>query len=93
MEEFIYFIYTDDIPGVLHRIASVFTRRKVNINSLNASPTAEAGISRFVVAVKADRDKLEKIAGQLKKIIEVKKVELHTSDEIIKQKAALLKKE
>ena len=64
-------VFTQNTPGVLHRITVLFTRRKVNIESLTVSETEQHGISRFTIVVKTTRDSVEKIAKQINRIIEV----------------------
>lgn len=68
-------------PGVLARIAGLFSRRGFNIESLAVGPTERPEVSRMtVVAVVDDELALEQIVKQLHKLIEVLKVvELHES--------------
>ena len=41
-------------PGILYRVANLFLRRKINIESLTVSETEVKGISRFTIVVKGD---------------------------------------
>lgn len=68
-------------PGVLTRIAALFSRRGFNIESLAVGPTERPDISRMTVVANAEDDAaLEQIVKQLNKLIEVRKVlELGTS--------------
>ena len=43
--------FAENSPGVLHRLTSTLTRRKINIESLTVSETVETGISRFTIVV------------------------------------------
>ena len=68
-------ILVADHPGVLTRIAALFSRRGFNIQSLAVGPTEREGVSRMtVVAQGADDAALEQIVKQLNKLIEVRKV-------------------
>lgn len=65
-------VFTENSPGVLHRITAVFTRRKVNVESLTVSDTEQHGVSRFTIVVKVEEDLVERIVGQIRRIIEVR---------------------
>lgn len=65
-------IFTENSPGVLHRVTTVFTRRKVNIESLTVSDTEQHGISRFTITVNVTEHLVERIVGQIRRIIEVR---------------------
>ena len=84
-------IYCENKPGVLFRIANLFLRRKVNIESLTVSELKNEDRSRFTIVVKQDLSLVQKIAGQLEKIIEVSEVIIHTDDQLIYKEAALIK--
>ena len=58
-------IFTENKPGVLYRIADLFLRRKINIDSLTVSETERTGISRFTITVDTDSTTVEKIVKQL----------------------------
>ena len=47
-------VFTENSPGVLQRLTILFTRRKVNIESLTVSETEAKGISRFTIVVNAE---------------------------------------
>jgi acetolactate synthase I/III small subunit len=84
-------IFTENKPGVLYRIADLFLRRKINIESLTVSEIESKGLSRFTVVVKADPHIIEKVVKQLYRIIEVVKVFEKTDEELIFREIALLK--
>lgn len=84
-------IYTENSPGVLHRITTVFTRRKINVESLTVSDTEQHGISRFNIVVKTDEDSAVKVAKQIARVIEVKKSYVHTDSELIFKEIAFIK--
>ena len=55
-------VFTENHPGVLHRVTANFTRQMVNIDSLTVCETQNEGISRFTIAVQTEPDKIEKIS-------------------------------
>ena len=69
----------------------VFTCRNVNIESLTTSESALAGIHKFTIVVRTDPEKIEKLARQVEKRIDVLKVFVFTSDEVVQQEIALYK--
>jgi acetolactate synthase I/III small subunit len=84
-------IFAENKPGVLYRIADLFLRRKINIESLTVSETEKHGISRFTVMVKGDVSTIEKVVKQLYRIIEVVKVLDKTDEELLFTEIALIK--
>ena len=76
-------VLVEDQPGVLARIASLFSRRGFNIESLAVGPTEHEGMSRMTIAVNVDDLPLEQVTKQLNKLINVLKiVELDASTAI-----------
>ncbi len=67
-------VLVKDHPGVLARVASLFTRRGFNIESLAVGHTEETGISRMTIIVEGDERVLEQITKQLNKLIDVIRV-------------------
>ena len=63
--------FTENSPGVLHRITVLFTRRKINIESLTVSETERKGVSRFTIVVSVHPDLIATIVKQINRIIEV----------------------
>lgn len=88
---FTIIIFAENKPGVLYRIADLFLRRKVNIESLTVSETETKGISRFTVVVNVDEATVEKTVKQLYRIIEVVRVLSKTNDELVYKEVALVK--
>ncbi len=72
-------VLVENKPGVLARIASLFSRRGYNIDSLAVGPTEHPEISRMTIVVNVDESPLEQVTKQLNKLVEViKVVELDT---------------
>lgn len=84
-------VFSENHIGLLTRITLVFTRRKVNIDSLTVSESAISGVYKFTIVIKATEDLVKKIVGQIEKLIDVLKAFYHTNDEIIYQEIALYK--
>ncbi|MCL1840836.1 MAG: acetolactate synthase small subunit [Propionibacteriaceae bacterium] len=62
-------------PGVLTRVAGLFSRRGFNIESLTVGPTQDAAVSRMTIVASTDTDEaLEQIVKQLNKLVEVLKI-------------------
>lgn len=61
---------TENTPGVLHRLTAVFTRRKVNIESLTVSETEKEGVSRFTVVIFCEPENIDKLVRPIRRIVE-----------------------
>ena len=90
-QEYIISAYSENHIGLLNRITIIFTRRKVNIESLTVSESALAGISKFTIVVNEEKEKVINIVKQIEKQIEVLKAFYHTNEEMIFQEIALYK--
>ena len=90
-EEFTITVYTENHIGLLVRIATMFSRRKINIESLNTSPSEAEGIHRFTIVINEMEEVVRKLARQIEKQVEVLKAYYNTNDEIIWQELALYK--
>jgi acetolactate synthase-1/3 small subunit len=90
-QEYIISAFTENNIGLLNRITIVFTRRKVNIESLTVSESALKGISKFTIVVNSTKEQVTKIVQQIEKQVEVLKAFYFTVDEMIYQEVALYK--
>jgi acetolactate synthase-1/3 small subunit len=90
-QEFTITVYTENHIGLLNRIAIMFSRRKINIDSLNTSPSEVDGIHRFTVVIHEVEDVVRKLVKQIEKQVEVLKAYYNTNAEIIWQEMALYK--
>ena len=90
-QEFTITVYTENQVGLLNRIAIIFSRRKINVESLNTSPSEVPGIHRFTIVVVESREVVLKIVRQIEKQVEVLKAYYNTNDEIVWQELALYK--
>jgi len=90
-EKFTLSIFTENAPGLLHRVTTVFTKRKLNIESITASESEIPGIHRYTIVIVTSRILAETVVNQLEKQVEILKAFLHTDDEIVYQEIALYK--
>lgn len=90
-QEYTITIYSENQVGLLTRIAIIFSRRKINVESLNTSPSEVDGIHRFTIVINVAEDVVRKLVRQIEKQVDVLKVYFNTNDEIIWQELALYK--
>lgn len=90
-QEYTITVYTENNIGLLNRIAIMFSRRKINIDSMNTSPSEIEGIHRFTIVIDETEEVVRKLARQIEKQVEVLKVYYNNNDEIIWQEMALYK--
>ena len=84
-------VLVENKPGVLARIAALFSRRGFNIHSLAVGPTEHEEISRMTVLVDAEELPLEQVTKQLNKLIEVLKVVELDPDNTVARRILLVK--
>ncbi len=84
-------VLVENKPGVLSRIAGLFTRRGYNIDSLAVSPTEDPGRSRMTIAVDASRFPVEQITKQLDKLVNVIKIRDMDPENTVSREMALMK--
>ena len=89
--EFTVTVYTENQIGLLNRIAIIFSRRKINIESLNTSPTEVDSVHRFTIVINETEEVVSKLCRQIEKQVEVLKAYYNTNEEIIWQELALYK--
>lgn len=84
-------VYTDNEPGVLTRVASLFRRRSFNIHSLTVGPTEQTGVSRMTVVVDTDEATARRAVEHLKKLVNVLEVQQLSSRPAVVRDLALLR--
>ena len=84
-------VFTEDMVGLLNRVTIVFTRRKINIESIAASDSEVQNIHRYTIVINETEDLVKKVTLQLEKQVEVIKAVYHLDEEIIYQEIALFK--
>ncbi|HEX7902678.1 MAG TPA: acetolactate synthase small subunit [Chitinophagaceae bacterium] len=90
-QEYTITVYTENQIGLLNRIAIIFSRRKINIESLNTSPSEVDSVHRFTIVINETEDVVRKLCRQIEKQVEVLKAYYNTLDEIVWQELALYK--
>ena len=90
-QEFTITVYTENQVGLLNRIAIIFSRRKINIDSLNTSPSEVESVHRFTIVINETEEVVRKLCRQIEKQVEVLKAYYNTTDEIVWQELALYK--
>jgi len=90
-QEYTITVYTENTIGMIGRISIIFSRRKINIESLNTSPSEAEGIHRFTIVIHETEDVVHKLCRQIEKQVEVLKAYYNTNDEVIWQEQALYK--
>ena len=91
IKEYTISVFSENKTGLLSRIVGVFTRRKINIESLNTSESSMKDIFRFTIVVNVTKDKVEHLVKQIEKQIDVMKAFYYEKDEIVYQEIALYK--
>ena len=91
MNEYTIIAFTETHSGMLQRVASVFTRRHIDIQSINSSKSSLEGIYRYTIVVISDPDEIIKLVKSLEKQVEVLKAFYYEADQIVYQEIALYK--
>jgi acetolactate synthase I/III small subunit len=90
-QEYTISVFTEDHIGILGQITIILTRRQINIDSLSASESAVKGVHLLTIVVKTTGEMINKVARQMEKLVDVLKVFVHSSDQIVHQELALYK--
>jgi acetolactate synthase-1/3 small subunit len=64
-------VLVENEPGVLARVAGLFSRRAFNIETLNVGPTQDSSISKMIIGVAIEGHSLEQVIAQLDKLVSV----------------------
>ena len=78
--QFVIAVYVDNQSGVLTRVTSMFTRRGFNIDALTVGETESPAYSRITISLSGDGYAREQLINQLRKLYNVKKVEVLEED-------------
>jgi acetolactate synthase I/III small subunit len=90
-QEYTITVYTENQIGLLNRIAIIFSRRKINIESLNTSPSEVDSVHRFTIVINETEDVVRKLCRQIEKQVEVLKAYYNNNEEIVWQELAMYK--
>lgn len=86
-----FLIYSENVPGLLSQITAVFTRRQVNIESLNVCASSTPGAHKYTVTANCDERMARILTSQIEKRIEVLQAHFYTDDELFINETALFK--
>lgn len=84
-------VTVENEPGVLSRVAGLFSGRGYNIDSLNVAPTQDATVSRMTIVTRGDDATVDQIVKQLKKLTNVINVQDFREGEYVDRELALVK--
>ena len=84
-------VLVEDKPGVLARVATLFSRRGYNIQSLAVGATEQKHMSRMTIVVSVEESPLEQITKQLNKLVNVIKIVEQEDDSSVSRELALIK--
>jgi acetolactate synthase-1/3 small subunit len=84
-------VLVEDKPGVLTRVAGLFSARGFNIDSLAVGPTETEGLSRMTIVVNVESKSLEQVTKQLNKLINVIKILEHDAGTAVERELMLAK--
>lgn len=90
-QEYTLSVYTENQIGLINKIAAMFSRRKISLESFNTSPTEIENIYRFNIVVNETETVVRNLVRQLEKLVDVFIVYFNTNEEIIWQQMALYK--
>ncbi len=84
-------VYSENIAGILNQVAAVFTRRQVNIESINCSASSISGVHKYTITAWSNKDQIEKITKQIEKKVDVIKADYFTDDQLFIREVGLYK--
>lgn len=84
-------VYSENVAGILNQITAVFTRRQVNIESLNVSASSIPGVHKYTITAWSNEDQIVKITKQIEKKIDVVKANYYTDDQLFIREVGMYK--
>ncbi len=84
-------VYSENVAGILNQITAVFTRRQVNIESLNVSASSIPGVHKYTITAWSDEDQISRITRQIEKKIDVVKANYFTDEQLFIRESGLYK--
>lgn len=76
-------VYSENIAGVLSKITAAFTRRQINIDSINVSDSGVEGVQKYIITALCDEEQVKTMTRQLEKKIDIIKANYYTDDELL----------
>ena len=84
-------VHSENIAGLLNQVTAVFTRRQINIESLNVSASSIKGVHKYTITAWTDEETIEKVVKQIEKKIDVLQANYFVDEEIYQHEIALYK--
>ena len=84
-------IYSENFAGILNQITAVFTRRQVNIESLNVCASSTPGVHKYTITCYCKQEMAEMLVKQIEKKIDVLQANCFVDQEIFINETSLLK--
>lgn len=91
MQSHVISTLVEDKPGVLQKVASLFTRRGYNIDSITVGESEVENLARMVIVVNGNKQVLEQVTKQLNKLVDVVKVKDLEKETLVKRELCLIK--
>lgn len=92
MEEiFTVSVFTENSIGMLNRITIILNRRHLNIDSITVSESEVKDVFRYTIVLRTTKEQVNKVIGQIEKLLDVLKAFVHKESEIVHQEIALYK--
>ena len=84
-------VHSENFAGLLNQVTAVFTRRQINIESLNVSASSIKGVHKYTITCWTTPDIVEKVVRQIEKKIDVIQAHYFTEKEIFQREVAMYK--
>ena len=84
-------VFSENTVGLLNQITIIFTRRRINIETLSVSPSAIEGIHKFTITAFSDLDTITKVVKQIDKRVGIIKTFCNTDEGLVHQEIAMYK--
>ena len=84
-------VFSENMVGLLNQITIIFTRRRINIETLSVSPSAIEGIHKFTITAFSDPDTITKVVKQIDKRVGIIKTFCNTDEGLVHREIAMYK--
>ena len=91
MKFYTFLIYSENTPGLLSQITAVFTRRQVNIESLNVCASSTPGVHKYTITCYCEEEMAKMLTKQMENRIEVLQARYYLDEDIFMLESSLLK--
>ncbi len=91
MNKYVIAALVENKPGVLTRVSSMFTRRGFNIDALTVGEIEDSSYSRITITITGDENTRDQFVSQLRKLFNVKKVQVLEAGNTISRELLLIK--